>query len=197
MLKLLALGGVAAGLALFVTSLRSRWRMVGVTALLVATSFTGSVTPVSAHDSWSAQASWRVKNVPDNNMCVWGAGQQNHTIHKVTVAAYQRTYFGPSWSPYYADCGDTAIKPGGNLMLTAQWFRDAQGPCAWWPWMNNSQSAHAYTVTWPKNVWGWCNNGLHRNVYITMDTWQYVYSNDRQAWMGGWARPATNHCHCP
>lgn len=176
---------------------RRHWVALGLALALVL----AQASSASAHGSLASRSGWMEQNV--NGQCTWSWSYQDHSYHQIGVASYLEYDFGSVWTQ---SCAKQWSRPGGHLILRAEWYHDGIGPCALtstsgpWPgWISNPGDSAVSYYEWSGDVWFLgCNRGAGVNTWVTMDTWQYVWgSRGSNRWVGGWARPAQGHCHCP
>ena len=125
-----------------------------------------------------------VRVYQDPGVCVEAWGEQWHDRHHFMTTAQTGGY-----------C--TRWERGPNqIAQTAKWYVNGSY-CAYSDWYYNPTRNWAVKTNIIQDVfWLGCNRGSGVHVTITMDTWNYVQSNDG-SWRSGAARPITYHCHCP
>lgn len=179
----------------------SRSSRVVLVAMLVAVVVGSGLGPAGAHDGLASRSGWMEKNIDGQG--TWSWSHQNHSYHQIGVGSYLEYDFG---NLYTQSCAKQWERPGGHLVMRAEWYRDGYGPCAFTTtsgpyqgWISNPYDLAAMYWEWDGDVWHLgCNAGPGVHTWITMDTWQYVWgARGSNRWIGGAARPAHGHCHCP
>jgi hypothetical protein len=95
------------------------WRGTLVTAALVGMLVAGAPMPAIAHDAEASRSGWMEKNV--NGQCTWSYSRQNHAHHEVGSYSYLEYDFG---NFYTQSCAKQWARPGGHIILRAEWYRD-------------------------------------------------------------------------
>ncbi len=117
--------------------------------------------------------------------CVYGGVTQTHSWHDVSTFASNCQNMVPVWhtqkQEYYKVAG------GGQPGV----FCFSEG------WYQSPAKQNSFYKFYGWDIWHRCNNGLHVNVILTVDSWQFSWKSDWEGWRGGAWRPATSHCHCP
>ncbi len=123
----------------------------------------------------------------DPELCTWGQMGQNHGYHTVTTSAWagcanpKNTWF-TQYQEYYKT---TTWGAPGTYCGYRGWDQSPTGDRSSWHRL----------FDW--DIWHMpCNYGAGVHVWISIDSWQYAWTDSR-GYLGGARRPFTKHCHCP
>lgn len=150
-----------------------------VTLAVVALSAV-TVAPAVAHDAQRSR-SGMIGGI--SGQCTQGGVTQDHTWHYIVTYVTNCSNQVQGW---FAQYQEVYKSPGGGQPGT---FCFSEG------WFQSPAKQNSFARFYGDDMWGRCNLWPNPYTFISVDSWQYSWTNDYVGWVGGAWRPATFHCH--
>ncbi len=191
---------------LIASSPRRRWEIGMAVAVAIAITTTVAAPPASAHESTITWKNWAVRESANPGQCVRGEAFQNHSFRYQATLSYREhtnTVALPQVPGRQEPCANPWARPAYHIAQRFEMYKDGMSPpCIVSGDLRNTTLTEALYWSTSEDAWPLCNNGstggVGNNVWITMDTWHYVWGAlGQNTWLEGSKRPATGHCHCP